>query len=266
MFQSAIRLSLIAVGCVFMAAAQTQTPGYVVDLCVKANPGKAAELTALVHDVGAKYYRVRVDEGVQAWWIVAADVVPSGSAARCDYHVVSGYKGFPPEAATAEQVTAGLKKAGVNMTAAEYAAKRDAAGYLVNTDIWRTLMQVGSASQKGSYVRINYYKVKPGQGPEFSRLERTGWGTFVESLKGSNMGWQFNALAMPTGESLHYNASTVDVYPTWEALGKGWPTATEWPKVHPDLPAAAYTAQVNNTVERYAADVLHIIELVAPKQ
>ena len=79
------------------------------------------------------------------------------------------------------------------------------------------------------------------------------------------MGWQLNSLAMPTGESLHYNASTIDMYPTWEALGKGWPTATEWPKVHPDLPIGEYTGMVNNTVERYAADVLHIIELVAPK-
>jgi hypothetical protein len=247
-----------------MAAAQNPTPGYVVDQCYKAAPGKAAEVNALVHDVSAKYHRVLVDEGSQAWWLVAAAVVPAGAAVRCDYRVVSGYNGFPPEAATPERVTAGLGKAGINMTSAEFTAKRDSIVSLVSTEIWHTLAEAGAHPGKGQYVRINYYKVKPGQGAEFSRLERTGWGPFVESLKDSHMGWQFNSLAMPTGESLHYNASTVDMYPTWEALGKGWPTATEWPKVHPDLPAAVYTGQVNSTVERYAADVLHIIELVAP--
>src|ERR1035441_7906481 len=118
MFRSAIRLCLTTAGCLFIAAAQDQ-PAYVRDACVKVAPGKSAEYAAMLRDVTAKQMRVRIDDGHAAWWLALSSVVPAGAAARCDYHVVIGYAGFPPEG-SAEQTTAELKKAGLNMTSAEY--------------------------------------------------------------------------------------------------------------------------------------------------
>src|ERR1035441_143569 len=63
----------------------------------------------------------------------------------------------------------------------------------------------------------------------------------------SHLGWHRNALAMPAGEYLHYNALTVDTFPSWTALGQGAPANTAWPKVHPDMPFADYLSLVGNT-------------------
>ena len=259
----AIRLLLTAAVCLLAAAAQDQ-PGFVRDSCVKVAPGKSAEFEAMLHDVTAKQMRVRIDEGHAAWWLALSAVVPAGTAARCDYHVVVGYAGFPPETPTPEQNTAELKKAGLNMTSAEYAARRNSLSTLVNVDIWRVLADVNPSLEKGNYARLNYYRVKPGQQAAWLKLETTGWKPFVESLKDSRLGWHLQTLAMPAGEYLHYNALTVDTYPTWTALGQGVP-GSAWQKVHPDLPIADYLSLVNNTVERYRVDVLRVLEIGQPK-
>src|ERR1035441_7062348 len=96
------------------------------------------------------------------------------------------------------------------------------------------------------------------------RAARSLVAPFVESLKDSHLGWHLHTLAMPAGEYLHYNALTVDTYPTWTALGQGMP-GNAWQKVHPDLPVADYLSLVNNTVERYRVDVLRVLEIGQPK-
>ena len=87
----------------------------------------------------------------------------------------------------------------------------------------------------------------------------------MESLKGSGLGWHLNALSMPGGTSQHYDSMTADVYPSWEAMGKGWPVTAEWPKVHPDLKYADYIAQLNDTTDRYSIEVFRVLESVHPK-
>jgi hypothetical protein len=255
---------LIAAGCLAVAAAQDQ-PGYVRDYCVKAAPGKGAEVAAMMHDVTAKVMRARIDEGHAVWGLVLNSVVPSGTAARCDFHVVYGYNGFPPEAPTAEQTTAELKKAGLHMTGAEWAAKRDSLSTLVNLDIWQARAETGPLIEKGQYARLNYYHVKPGQQAAWLKLETTGWMPLVASLKDAGLGWHLLTLAMPAGEYLHYNGLTVDTFPSWAALGQGVPLNTAWAKAHPDMPAADYMNLVANTVERYRMDVVQVLEAVVPK-
>ena len=259
----AIRLLVTTAGCLFVAAAQDQPP-YIRDACVKAAPGKSAEVAAMLHDVTAKQMRVRIDEGHAAWWLALSAAVLAGAAARCDFHVVTGYVGFPPETPTPEQMTAELKKAGLNMTSAEYAAKRDSLSSLVNLDIWRGVTATGPNVEKGNYARLNYFRVKPCQQAAWLKLETSGWKPMVESLKDSRLGWHLNVLAMPAGEYLHYNGLTVDTFPSWSALGQGVPD-TAWSKVHPDMSFADYMGLVNNTVERYRVDVLRVAEAVLPK-
>ena len=198
-----VRFFLIAAGCVFVAAAQSQPQAYVVDTCVKAAPGKGLETSAYIREVLAKTAQVRVDEGTAAWYLALSAVVPAGSEARCDYRLVTGYKGFPPEA-SAERAAADRKKAGITMTPAENAERANAVGHAVRTDYWRVLADVGPNLEKGQYVRLNYEKLKPGQAAEYVKLQTTGWKPFVESLKGSGLGWHLNVLSMPGGTSQRY--------------------------------------------------------------
>jgi hypothetical protein len=264
MFRNATRLFLIAAGCLVVAQAQEQ-PSYIRDYCVKAVPGKGAEFADMLHDITAKVMRVRIDEGHAVWGLVLSSVVPAGTAARCDFHIIYGYNGFPPEAPTAEQTTAELKKAGFDMTGAQWAAMRDRASTLVNLDIWQAVAEVGPLLEKGQYARLNYFHVKPGQEAAWLKLETTGWMPLVASLKDSGLGWHLVTLAMPAGEYLHYDGLTVDTFPSWTALGHGVPVDAAWPKVHPDMPFADYISQVGKTVERYRIDVVQVLEVVVPK-
>lgn len=268
MLRPATHLLLLTAGCVLTAAAQNQTPTqnqppkYVVDTCIKATTGKNAELRTYVSDVLVKIARVRVADGAAAWYVVLNAVAPAGSEARCDYHLVNGYNGFPPEA-SAEKTAAARKKAGITLTAEEISARANAVAHAVNVDYWRSVADVGSMAEKGQYVRINYEKLKPGQTSAWIELENTGWKPFAESLKGSGLGWHMNVLSMPGGTSQRYNAMTLDIYPTWDALGKGWPGAA-WPKVHPELKFADYTKKVAETTERVSAEVYRVLESVHP--
>ena len=258
---------LVALSAVCVSAISAQTPvRYTRDLCVKVQPGKGPEYAAMLHDVSAKLAQVRVDEGKLGWWLAERAVVPAGTAARCDYHLVSFYEGFPPEPPTPADNEAAYKKAKINMTSADMSAKLTALTTLVNIDIWRGVAAVGRPD-KGSYVRMNLYKANPGQAAEWAKLETEGWKPMVEAYAKENpgFGWAAAALAMPAGTSLHYNAMTVDVFPKWAAVGTGIPVTTEWPKVHADLPFADYMGRVNKTVDRYRVEVYQIVEMVRGK-
>jgi hypothetical protein len=257
MFRNATRLFAIGAGCLFVASAQ-EPQSYIRDACVKVAPGKGAEYDAFTRDVTAKQMKARMADGHMVFWVIASASIPAGNAARCDFHIVTGYSGFPPETPSVEQIGAELKKAGVNMSGADLMAKRTALSTLVNVDIWHVRADVGPGLEKGNYVRLNYYHVKPGQQAAWLKLETTGWKPFAESLKDSHIGWHLNTLTMPAGEYLHYNALTVDTFPSWDALAKGVPAATGWPKAHPDMPFADFISLVNNTVERYRVDVIKV--------
>ncbi len=172
------------------------------------------------------------------------------------------YPGFPPEPASPEKVAADMKKAGIASTREHMLAKRDELSYLVSTDVWRGWERIGR-SEKGNYARINYFKVKPGMGLNWLRMERTGWKLLAEENAKQNpgTGWRLATLAMPGGASLAYNAMTIDIFPSWEALGKGTPTRAIWNKVQPNQDYSAYLDRVNAMAERPRTDVVKLIEV-----
>jgi len=210
--------------------------------------------------------QVRVDEGQAAWWLALSSVVPAGTAAMCDYHLVWGFNGLPPEAATPEQDAVEMTKAGINITVPQYEAMRDSLSSLVNVDIWRMRGDAGSAPEKGQYVRLTYYEVKPGQQATWMYLENTRWKPFIESVKNDGFGWHLHTLSMPVGNYLHYNAMTAETYPTWAAAIQGVPAAsTAWSKLHPDMTIADFVRLVGSTRERYREDLLRIAAMTRPK-
>jgi hypothetical protein len=254
----------LAMFCCSIAPAQTQEqPRYSRDLCVKVKEGKGLEYTAYLRDVTIKLAKVRLDEGVFSSFTIAQAVVPAGRSARCDYHFVTGYIGFPPEPQTPEMVAADVKKAGITMSREAMAAKRDDLSYLVGMDIWRWQERVGT-TEKGSYARLNYYKTNPGMTAEWARMESTGWKPLAEAMAKENAGtgWRSATLAMPSGSSLPYNAMTVDIFPSWTALGKGFQARAMWNKAHPESDMAGYMDQLAKIVERPRVDIVRLIEVM----
>src|SRR5438309_1003624 len=128
---------LLIVGLGFSCQAPAQEkPQYVRIQCVKVADGKFAEFDAILPE-NRKLAKVRVDGGRATLSLVARAVYPAGRSATCDYHFVEAYDGFPPPAASPEQVQADFKKSGISMSQAEYRAKLLTASYLVSQELWR---------------------------------------------------------------------------------------------------------------------------------
>lgn len=240
---------------------QGQRP-YSRDVCVKVRDGKSAEYTAFLRDVTTKLNKVRVDNGDIASFVIARAVEPAGRSARCDYHIVTGYDGFPPEPAGAEKTAADMKKAGIAMTREQMNAKRDELSFLVSSDIWAWDNRVGTV-QKGGYGRLNFYKVKNGSMGDWRRYETTGWKPLAEALsKEKGTSWSSATLAMPGGTALPYNALTVDGFPNWAMVGAGVSTRQTWNKVHPNSDISAHTERVNSVADRPRIDWVRFIEVI----
>src|SRR5262249_47279405 len=107
-------LALVSVATGF--AQEQKEPPTVRDYCLKVVPGKAAEFETYAHDVVVPLNQSRVDAGEIAWFLLVRGVIPAGTSAKCDYRVVYGYKGLPPETLSDAQIDAALKRAKLNVT------------------------------------------------------------------------------------------------------------------------------------------------------
>lgn len=140
----------------------------------------------------------------------------------------------------------------------------DATSTLVSDDLFRRVENgiAGPSSQKGSYLRINLYKIKPGHSiADWAKLETEGWRPYAEAVakETPGVGWRASALLMPGGASPHYNAMTIDIFPNWTAAGRGNSLAM-WSKVHPEMSASDYLSKVNEVVDRYKAELYTVME------
>lgn len=252
--------------CIGVAQPPQPAP-YSRDICVKVKDGKGAEYAAYLQDVTVKLARVRIDSGMYSSFVIAQAVAPAGRSARCDYHLVYGSMGFPPQGPGPEQTVADMKKAGITMTRQQSIAKRDETSFLVGVDIWRGQQNVGT-SAKGGYARLNYYKTKPGASVgDWLRLEGTGWKPLAEAIaKEFGTGWIVASLAMPGGTDLPYNGLTADIFPSWDALGKGFPVRATWNKIHPEMDFATYSSRIANVVDRPRVDTVRLVEVMRGKQ
>ncbi len=234
------------------------------DFCLKVNAGKQADFAAFLSDA-AKMNQVRVNDGRLLRWAALSAVVPLGAAARCDYHIILTYSGFPTELPTMQETGADLERAHVKMTAQQFTARRDSDTTIAGLDIWQRGDAVGATPTKGSYLQINYYKPKPGKDEEWWKLETGGWKPFAERIAKDlpGTGWLVAGLVMPQGDSLHYTGMTVDVYPSWAAIGKGIPYQETWPKVHSDISFADYIAKVDQTADAYSRDLVQVAEIAS---
>jgi hypothetical protein len=269
MIQSSKAPRVLTLGALCLCAAfgQAQTPPiYSRDNCVKVKDGKGAEYAAYLRDVVLKLAQVRVDSGQQTGFVVGQAVLPIGRSARCDYHIFATYSGFPAELSTPEQTAADMKKAGIAMSREAMIAKRNELSYLVSTDIWRWHERIGKPA-KGGYSRLNFYKVQPGKTNDWVRMESTGWKQVAEAAEKEfpGTGWRMGNLAMPGGTGLPYNAITIDIFPSWEAMGKGISARTIWNKVHPNTDQSAYSNRMAEFVDRPRIDVLRIVEVIDKK-
>lgn len=225
---SSLLLALLLISVSAPASAQDQR-AYSRVLCVKATPGRTAERIDLATNFGQKIAQARVDAGGPAVWYFMQAVIPAGERAPCDFLVVHGYDGFPTPLLPLGEA---LAKAGVNMKAAEFRAKRAESSRLVDAELSYLVERVGTV-ETGNYIRVNYMKVHDMQ--EWLDLESNVWKQIMEERvkAGRLKAWRAFRLFLPRGTSLPYNAVTVDVFPDWASIGKPGEINKFFEKAHP---------------------------------
>lgn len=231
--------------------------------CVKVNPGKGSEFRSWITGDDHKYQQSRVDSGAIYGWGVLRAIVPQGDNAPCDYMIVTFFRDMPTPPMSEEEVTAGLHKAGLSMSAKDLADRRNSLAHLVRSEIVYTEALVGTAN-KGGYVVLN--SMSTPNPSEWVAFEKKVWQPFAEQMvkDGVTSGWALNVPVFPGGARDMKMASTVDMYPTWEAVFKDSGMTERWKKVHPDMDVQSTMQQAGKlrTIEHRA--LYKVEDLIMP--
>lgn len=215
--------------------AQQAPSGYHTVACIKIKPGKSAEFRKWSATDARAFQQARVDSGEITTWLLIRSVMPQGTSAQCDYLSISMYPGAPPKPTGLDEMGPLLKKAGISMSAQEFVDHRSSMTELVSNNLFQNRISVG-AIKKGDYLIANYMKV-PDRG-EWLAAEKNVWQPMAESMvqAGVTSGWSVNVQVLPGGTDLPFDAVTVDVYPSWDAVFAGGSHVVEsFKKAHPDM-------------------------------
>jgi hypothetical protein len=239
----------VATAAAFSAAllAQQAPSGYHQVACIKIKPGKSAEFNKWNATDGHAYQQARMDSGEITAWMEVRSVIPTGESAECDYLMVTMYPGLPPEPLSGpDKLEATLKKAGLTMSAQEFMDHRTALAELISSDLYRNEITVGTI-KKGDYAIVNSMKVS--DIGDWLKLEKEVWQPLAESMvkAGVNSGWSVNELILPGGDNQPFQAVTVDVYPSWDAVFTERSHVREhFQKVHPDMEFGTTMERIDN--------------------
>jgi hypothetical protein len=219
--------------------AQQAPSGYHSVACIKIKPGQSSDFRKWSATDGRAYQQARVDSGAITNWFLLRSVIPAGTSAQCDYLSIVTYPGAPPKPSGLDEMGPLLKKAGLTMSAQEYVDRRGSMTELVSQDLSRTRILVGGM-KKGDYLMVNYMKVN--DMGDWLAAEKNIWQPLAESMvkAGVTSGWSANVQVLPGGADLPFQAVTVDIYPSWDAVFAGNPQVREFfAKAHPDMDFSA---------------------------
>ncbi len=270
MLQSRISAALItaALSLTAQALAQDQPqPSFNRTQCIKAQPGKMAELQKFALDEGHKGAMARANAGEYASALFLRSVY-GGTETACDFVAVTIYNGPPPDPESTMDLETALQKAGIDMAPEEYQERLMSMGKLVSTSLWRMVDGFGHA-EKGDYIRVDFMKPRPGQAAEWIKLERETFKPVHQARaeQGLLRGWSVAMLAYPSGTSLPYSGATVNIAPSWKALfsaDQGYPEAFK--KTMPNANMEEISKKTSETREIVRTELYRVIDTVTPME
>jgi hypothetical protein len=253
---------VVALLCLCVSAGAQEQPAVVNTLCLKVDPAKAVEYEAFLRDTVAKGMKAMVGSGEATWFVVSRAVVPSGEAAMCDYVGAVGTSGFPASPLP-NRIGVAVAKAGLQMTPEQYLAKLNTLRRQVTSSIMVTLAVTGDIAE-GDYFRVNQMKIKPGKEAAWRDLESKIWAPVqAERVKAGKLkGWRSMNRMLPGGTGHPFDAITVDVYPSWAAIGQPGGLAEAVQKVHPGLTADEFGARTTAARDLVVSELRQAILVV----
>jgi hypothetical protein len=259
--RSLLSVVLAAAFSVTLLAQQAPT-GYHSVACIKVKPENASEYRTWAAEDSHKFAQAMVDSGAVTTWFRLRSVIPQGTSAECDYLIISIYPGAPPKPLEIDEMGAVLKKAGMTVSAKEFVDRRSSLTQLVSNNIFQNKILVGAA-KKGDYFMVNEMKVSNMN--DYLAYEKKVWQPLAEAMAkdGVRTGWSLNVRVLPRGSDLKYQAVTVDIFPSWDAVYKNLPFADTFKRVHPDMELGTTfeTAEKLRTI--VSANLYHVDDMVS---
>jgi hypothetical protein len=186
-----------------------------------------------------------------------------GESAECDDLMISWYPGAPPEPSSGlDKVEATLKKAGLTTSAQEFVDHRSSLAELISANLFRNRISVGSV-KKGDYLMVNSMNV-PNIG-DWLKLEKEVWQPMAESMvqAGVTSGWSVNVMVLPGGTNMPFQAVTVDIYPSWDAVFTGNSHVTEhFKKAHPDMEFGTTMERIDSVRTIVSRELFTVADMV----
>ena len=143
-------------------------------------------------------------------------------------------------------MTANLQKAGVTSTLQQWRDRLAVVAELVSNNITQYQALVGG-SKKGDYLVFN--SMSAASVDECVAVQKRLWLPFAaEGVKeGAQDGWAINLQQFPHGAKDPSLVSSVDIYPSWDAMFNffGPDFEIRWKKVHPELTTADAFGQID---------------------
>jgi hypothetical protein len=235
-----ISILTLAFTCLFFHSnlhAQNDTE-YVIVEYMKVKPGmwdkyrECEKAWKLIH-------QNRVKAGYITGWELEEVIFPSGTDSEYDFLTITHVKNWKAindlNDTWTDQVWANLTK---NLSAEQKDIANKAEEYrdIVKREIWTGGEQVFAPSGKRPiYVVENFMRIPPAGMDAWEKMETE----FVMPVHkksvelGTRAGWMMTNMVLPRGADYPYQASTLDLYDSWEQMGLDEGKA--WEAVHPGM-------------------------------
>jgi hypothetical protein len=119
--------------------------------------------------------------------------------------------------------------------------------------------------EKGNYFFVNHMKVH--NPAEYIKFETEVWRPLAEEWlkEGSQSGWRFSTLLLPSGTDVKYTALSIDIYPTWEAVFKRRSMQETFNKVHAGKDYDQVMGGMGKLRDLAQRDLMYVEEVVTKK-
>ena len=242
-----------------------QETGYVIVEYMKVKPGMNDEYRdcerawKLIH-------QERVKAGYITGWELEQVVFPSGTDSEYDYLTITHLKNWKAindlNGTWTDEIWANLTK-GLTAKQKEIADNAELYRDIVKREIWAGGEQVFvPGGKRPMYAVENFMRIPPGRMDAWEEMETE----FVMPVHkksvelGTRAGWMITYMVLPRGADYPYQASTLDLYDSWEQMGLDEGKA--WEAVHPGMDWGKAVQRFNATRTIAKTEVRRLVDFV----
>lgn len=226
----------------FQLQAQTadENQHYVVVDYMKVKDGKRSEYRAC-----EKYWKTihqnRKKMGHISGWDLQRVILPAGSQSEYDFITVTHFDNWDDiHKAHSYLSTGDWGKLTEGLSETERDTAMNASEYreFVKSEIWTGIDRVYPDDRRPRFEVENFMQVDPENWTDWIKME-------VEMVKpvqqanmdaGNRAGWLLGVMVLPRGQNMEYQASTLDLYDSWEQMNNDESKA--WIEAYPDMTQA----------------------------